>query len=111
MLNKSAIRSIDADKLALVVSRRELCSTPCHPRTPNLARGRAWHCRGAVVIPENAAGTYTVEGTAITLTPSSSADPNATTTSSPRASTLDFCIDGNTLTVRGSDGTIARLTR
>ena len=68
-------------------------------------------CSGTAVIAENEAGTYTVEGTSITLTPSSSGDPNATTTSSPLAGTSDFCIDRNTLTVRGVDGTIARLTR
>ena len=66
---------------------------------------------GTAVIAENEAGTYSVEGTTITLTPSSSGTPNATTTSSPLAGTLDFCVDGNTLTVRGSDGTTARLSR
>jgi hypothetical protein len=68
-------------------------------------------CHASAPLSENETGTYAVDGTSITLTPSSSGAPNATTTSSLLAGTSDFCSDGNTLTVRASDGTIATLAK
>ena len=68
-------------------------------------------CRVSEMLPENETGTYTVEGTSVTLTPSSDGAPSATKPSSLLAGTSDFCRDGNTLTVQGSDGTRVTLTK
>jgi hypothetical protein len=67
--------------------------------------GAVCECQESGQVPQSETGTYTVDGSQITLASDSAG------VSTPFDGTSDFCVDGSTVTARGSDGTILTLEK
>jgi hypothetical protein len=70
--------------------------------------GAVCECQESAEVAQDESGTYSVDGSQITITPDATQSSSAST---PLDGTSDFCVDGNTVTVQGSDGTIATLEK